>query len=83
MTGVTDLNGIWDPASVTGEHADWINRFDPVIGYGRDLFRQARASRGEIIAMNERVGRTIEAAREFALASPLPSVESGLTGTFA
>ena len=83
VTGVTDLAGIWNPASVTGEHTGWINRYDPVIGYGRDLIRQGRVSRREIVAMDEQVGRTVEAAREFALASPLPSAESGLTGTFA
>ncbi len=83
VTGVTNLDDIWEPVSVTGEYSDWINRYDPVIGYGRDLFRQGRVSRSEIVAMNERVGRTVEAAREFALASPLPSAESGLAGTFA
>ena len=83
VTGVTDRAGIWDPASVTGEYADWINRYDPIIGYGRDLFRQGRVSRSEIDAMDEQVHRIVDAAREFALASPLPSAESGLTGTFA
>lgn len=83
VTGVTDLTGIWDPASVAGEHAEWIGRYDPIIGYGRELVRQCLANRDAVVAMDERVTRQVVAAREFALASPLPSEESGLTGTFA
>ena len=83
VTGVTDLAGIWDPDSVTGEHAEWINQYDPVIGYGRELMHQGQVDRDEIRALDERVIGQVQAAREFALASPLPSEESGLTGTFA
>ncbi len=83
VTGVTDLAGIWNPGAVTGEHAEWINRYDPIIGHGRDLMRQGRVDRDKIRAMDARVMEQVRAAREFALASPLPSAESGLTGTFA
>ena len=83
VTGVTELAGIWKPGSVTGEHSDWINRYDPVIGYGRELMRQDRVDRDEIRAMDERIVGQVRAAREFALSSPPPSAESGLTGTFA
>jgi len=83
VTGVTNLAGIWEPGAVMGEHSDWINKYDPVIGYGRELMRRGRVDRDEIRAMDERINGQVQAAREFALASPLPSEESGLTGTFA
>ena len=83
VTGITDLSIIWDPDYVSGEHAEWTHRYDPIVLFGRLLIAEKNVSPDALTAADEEVHGIMRIARDFALASPMPSAESGLTGTFA
>ena len=83
VTGNTDLNAIWNPESVSGEHAEWINKFDPVVRFGRELLAGSEVDRETLTLIDGEVQNLMMVARNFALASPQPSPENGLIGTFA
>lgn len=83
VAGVTSLEWITDHSSVGGEHADWINRFDPVVGYGRTLLERGVLDAGSLAEMDAEIAERIDAARKFALASPEPTIESVLGDVYA
>jgi pyruvate dehydrogenase E1 component alpha subunit len=81
-TGVTDLEMAWDEGKITGKHADWIKRFDPLRLYAKKLAETKEMTRDEILAVDKRVQADIADARKFAEASPFPKVESAFQGAF-
>lgn len=83
LTGVTELAGAWDPAHITGEHADWIENSDPVIQFARRLLAEKYMEQDQMIALDQQVREQIDGARKFACESPLLDTESELAGTFA
>ena len=82
-TGVTDLALAFEPEKISGQHADWIRRFDPVLRAARSLVEGADATRDELVAMEARVCEQMEVARAFAEASPFPEASAAFTGVFA
>ena len=83
VAGETDLRWITNPGSVDGEHADWINSFDPIVGFGRTLLERGHIDADAFTAMDLEIRSRVERAREFAVASPEPDPESFLTGLYA
>ena len=83
LAGATDLQWIADPASVPEDHADWIDHYDPVVLFGRRLLGRGHLDSFAMQAMDEDIRETLNAARTFALASPLPTPEQVLAGVFA
>ena len=82
--GETKLEWILEPSSVTGEHADYINQYDPVVVYGRTLMdRPQHLDALSLAVMDEEVRSKLAAAKEFALSSPEPSPDDSYVGTFA
>jgi pyruvate dehydrogenase E1 component alpha subunit len=82
-TGITDLSLAWDEGKITGKHADWIKRFDPVRLYVKKLVETKAMSSDEILALDKGVQDEIAKARAFAEASPFPKAETALQGAFA
>ena len=83
VAGTTDLAWITDPATVTGEHADWTNTYDPLVCFGRTLLERGHVDADSLAALDADVASVISVARAFALASPEPQPESFLTGLYA
>ena len=81
-TGITELAAAWDETLITGEHARWIREHDPVLRFARTLAGQDALTREAAGAIDTRIAERIEAARAFALASPMPPPESALDGVF-
>jgi TPP-dependent pyruvate/acetoin dehydrogenase alpha subunit len=81
-TGVTDLEMAWDESRITGKHADWTKRFDPLRLYVKKLVETKAMSRDEILALDRRVQSEIAEARRFAEASPFPKVDVAFQGAF-
>jgi len=83
VTGITDLNSIWDKNANKTDHADWVNKYDPIILLGRKLMADNNLSQEQLITLDLDVIEELEKAKNAALESPFPSSISGLTGTFA
>ncbi len=83
VTGVTDIAMAWEPARITGTHADWIAKFDPVLAFARRLLADKAADSAALQAIDARVGAAMKAAREFADNSPYPKPETALSGVYA
>ncbi len=82
-TGVTDLALAFDPSKITGKHADWISRSDPILRAARAFVAEGTASREELAALDARVCKIMEDASAFAEASPFPEPSAAFTGAFA
>lgn len=82
-TGITEVSQAWDDGKIAGEHADWIGKADPIRRYGRSLLDSKAASRDDLLAIDARVTQQMQAARDYAEASPFPKPESALTGAVA
>jgi pyruvate dehydrogenase E1 component alpha subunit len=82
-TGVTDLALAFEPEKISGQHADWIRRSDPVLRAARSLVEGADASRDELVTMDARVREQMEVACAFAETSPFPEASAAFTGVFA
>ncbi len=81
-TGVTDLTMAWDRKRITGPHAAW-NRTDPILRMARTILAAKQATREDLTAMDERIGRRLKRALAYAEASPFPKPRSALQGVFA
>jgi TPP-dependent pyruvate/acetoin dehydrogenase alpha subunit len=82
-TGVTDLEMAWDEGKISGKHADWIKRFDPLRLYVKKLEATKAMTRADILALDKRVQDEIAKARAFAEASPFPKADVAFQGAFA
>ncbi|MBX9759069.1 MAG: thiamine pyrophosphate-dependent dehydrogenase E1 component subunit alpha [Beijerinckiaceae bacterium] len=82
-TGVTDLALAFDPSKITGKHADWIGRSDPILRAARTFVESGAATREELAAIDQRVCKLMEDARAFAEASPFPEPSAAFNGVFA
>jgi pyruvate dehydrogenase E1 component alpha subunit len=81
-TGPTDIAMATGEAKPAGEHADWLDQHDPVLRLGRTLASDP-PSRTRLKSLDEDVRRRIDAAVEFALASPLPAAATAFDHAFA
>ena len=75
VTGATELTMIWDDSLIDGEHEDWFRTHDPIFRLGRALLANEILTQEEILKIDREATDTMQKAREFALASPLPSTE--------
>lgn len=82
-TGITDIAQAWDDGKITGQYAEWIRKSDPIRRYGRTLLEQAIVTRDDLVAIDKRVTQQMQAARDFAEASPFPKPGSALAGALA
>jgi len=76
LATVTDLNDAWDPARISGPHADWSRHHDPVLRVARELVAGGHASRDELMARDNEARMRIAAAANFAIDSPMPAPAS-------
>ncbi len=83
VTGITDIEMAFDSTLITGKHADWIDRCDPVLLYARTLVDDGAATAEQLRAVDGDVGARIKEARAWAEASPYPDPASALTGVYA
>jgi TPP-dependent pyruvate/acetoin dehydrogenase alpha subunit len=82
-TGITDIELAWEPDRITGEHADWVRDHDPILRYAARLVEDGTLDQDAIRAMDKRASDRMEAAKEFAVASPWPGAQEAYAGTFA
>ncbi len=82
-TGITDVSAAWDESKISGEHAEWTRNFDPIRRFGRTLLDGNTATKDDLLAIDKRVTQQMQAARDFAEASPFPKPESAVAGVFA
>jgi TPP-dependent pyruvate/acetoin dehydrogenase alpha subunit len=71
-TGLTDLAAAWEPQRVTGDHAQWISQSDPVLRYAKELAAAGHPDLARASAIDEAIGKRLDAARSFAVSSPYP-----------
>ena len=81
--GDTDINMAWDDSNYGGEHEDWYRIHDPIFIYVRKLIDDGVMSQAEIVDLDADVSARNEAAKNFALNSPLPPAETALNHVFA
>ena len=81
-TDPTDLRMATGEARPSGEHADWLERHDPVLRLARELARDPVAI-ARIRSLDEATRGRIEAAVQFALASALPAAATAFDHVFA
>lgn len=82
-TGVTDITHAWDESKIGGKYADWIRTADPILRYARTLMKDGALDQGGVLGIDKRVTEQIQAARDYAEASPYPKPEEALSGAFA
>lgn len=82
-TGITDVSAAWDESKISGEHAEWTRKFDPIRRFGRKLLESNTATKDDLLAIDKRVTQQMQTARDFAEASPFPKPESAIAGAFA
>ena len=82
LATVTDIEAAWDPDRISGPHAEWLTHHDPVLLLARAL-AAAGVPRGDLLACDQAVRRRMEAAAEFAIASPYPDPARAADGVFA
>ncbi len=82
-TGITNLAHAWGEALISGDGADWIRTFDPVLRYARRLVEDGTADQDVLLRMDAEVTGAMEQARIFAENSPYPDGQSALAGVFA
>ncbi len=83
VTGDTDLSMAWDDDRITGEHANWIKAYDPILRYARVLLSDHGFTTEELLAFDRDVSNAVDEAEAFALASPFPDPESAMDKVFA
>ena len=83
VAGKTEHDWILSPESVGGEHADYINSYDPVVRYGRELVARGLLDAARLEAIDGELATLLVAAREFAVNSEHPDPKESFNGTFA
>jgi TPP-dependent pyruvate/acetoin dehydrogenase alpha subunit len=82
VTGETDIGMATGETKPSGDHADWLEKHDPVLRLGRALAKDDAAIE-RIRSLDERARRRIEAAVKFAIGSPLPAARTAYDHVFA
>lgn len=72
LATVTDLNDAWDPARISGPHADWSRHHDPLLRVARELVVAGYATPDELMTRDKNARIRIAAATKFAMESPMP-----------
>jgi pyruvate dehydrogenase E1 component alpha subunit len=83
LTGLTDLRKAWGDATVTGAHAEWTEKHDPVLRMAREFVAAGLAEKSDLLQVDREVSDRIEAAGQYALHSPYPPSSSAYDHVFA
>jgi pyruvate dehydrogenase E1 component alpha subunit len=81
-TGTTDIRIATGKLSPGGEHAEWIDKHDPIIRLGRTLVHEAGGN-DRLKTIDAEICRRIDAAVTFALSSPFPDPVTAYDHVFA
>jgi pyruvate dehydrogenase E1 component alpha subunit len=76
VTGKTDVSMIWDESAIEGDHSDWFRTHDPLFRLGRSLIADGAATPDRIAAIDRAATETMAKAKDFALSSPYPDIET-------
>jgi len=76
VTGKTDVSMIWDDSSISGDHANWFKVHDPVFRLGRTMIADGTATQDQIIQIDHDATKKMALAKEFALSSPFPDLDT-------
>ena len=76
VTGVTQISMAYDDAAISGDHEEWFRLHDPVLRFARQILVSDAAKFDDIAGIDVEVTETIQAAKAFALRSPLPGTDS-------
>jgi acetoin:2,6-dichlorophenolindophenol oxidoreductase subunit alpha len=76
VTGKTDIVMAWDVGAISGDHEAWFREHDPVLRLGRSLISEGAATADALASIDLKATATIDAAREFAIASPPPGTQT-------
>jgi TPP-dependent pyruvate/acetoin dehydrogenase alpha subunit len=79
----TDSSLAWDVTNVPEKVREWYRSCDPLLIFIRELVEAKHATREEIVQIETKVKAEIAEAVNFALASPYPSLNTAVEGTFA
>jgi pyruvate dehydrogenase E1 component alpha subunit len=79
----TDASLAWDVSRVPEKVREWYRTCDPLLIYIRELVEAKQATRDEIAEIDKKVKAEIQAAVDFAVASPYPALEEAAKDTFA
>ena len=77
------MNDDQELSRITGEHARWIDQHDPIVRFARDLVRRSVATKEQLLVVDQVVRQEIATARDSALASLPPTLETARGGVFA
>ena len=83
VTGATDIRMATGEIAPSGEHADWLERHDPVLRLGRQLAGQGAGAKARLVQLDADARARIDKAVTFALGSPLPAAETAFEHVFA
>jgi acetoin:2,6-dichlorophenolindophenol oxidoreductase subunit alpha len=83
VTGATDIRMATGEITPSGEHADWLERHDPVLRLGRELARQGAGAKARLAQLDADARMRVDAAVTFALGSPFPAAETAFEQVFA
>lgn len=76
VTGPTDVAMIWDDSLTGGDHADWFRVHDPLFRLGRSMLADGAATQEQIADIDRATTETMAQAKDFALSSPLPDIDT-------
>jgi pyruvate dehydrogenase E1 component alpha subunit len=76
VSGETDISWAWAPETAPEPARGWIDRSDPILLYARRLLDSGRLEREALLKLDGVVREELEAAAEFAKASPEPAAEA-------
>ena len=76
VTGITDMAMIWDDSRIAGDQAEWHRTHDPLLRFGRVMLAKGSATRDQITHMDREATDKMARAKEFALSSPLPDIDT-------
>ncbi|MBT5048220.1 MAG: thiamine pyrophosphate-dependent dehydrogenase E1 component subunit alpha [Rhodospirillaceae bacterium] len=76
VTGITDVAMIWDDSLIGGDQAEWHKTHDPLLRFGRVMLAKGAATRDQITDIDNEATDRMAKAKDFALSSPLPDVDT-------
>ena len=82
-TGTTDVAMAWEPNRIPKKFSDWYANQDPILIFVRKILRKKLISRDGVLRLDREVSARNAAARQFAVASPMPRGETALDSVFA
>lgn len=73
LATVTDLEAAFEPARLTGPHAEWSRHHDPLLRAAREVVAAGHTSRDELLARDNAARTKIAAAAKSAIDDPMPT----------